>query len=231
MEKQLKKENLPWEELNRFGLTEEKLEKTGSLEKLLNLEKTNVIPIHFSIGDASFKGDARVYFNIKDDKVKVNFMFVKRQPQLNHPIYGNSYLTELQKQNLLDTGNAGELVDVKIGDELKKMYVSIDKETNHIVCTPESKIRIPNKIAGLELSSEQKKDLTAGKPVYLEGMTKKDGQSFNSWAQVNAFQKNVSFIKAPKGMETPNVAEHSTEQNLQQQQQKKKGKNKKSQTL
>lgn len=228
MEKQLKKENLPWEELNKFGLTEEKLEKTGSLEKLLNLEKTNVIPIQFSMGDASFKGDARVYFNIKDDKVKVNFMFVKRQPQLNHPIYGNSYLTETQKRNLLDTGNAGELVDVKIGDEIKKMYVSIDKETNHLVCTPESKIRIPNKIAGVELTAEQKKDLAAGKPVYLEGMSKKDGQSFNSWAQVNAFQKNVSFIKSPQGAETPQKTEQAPEQS---QQQSKKKKTKKGQSL
>lgn len=58
---------------------------------------------------------------------------------------------------------------------------------------------IPQEIKGVTLSDQQYKDLVEGKPVKVEGMTSKNGKSFDATLQVNAEKKGIEFIFDNKG--------------------------------
>ena len=71
--------------------------------------------------------------------------------------------------------------------------MSIDRLTNDIIVLSAEKVRIPDEIKGVRLSEEQKKDLSEGRSIYVEGMTAKTGKSFNTYLQFNADKRAIEF--------------------------------------
>lgn len=55
------------------------------------------------------------------------------------------------------------------------------------------KLKIPETIKGVTLNDVQKKELSEGKAVLVEGMTSKSGKEFSSLVQVNADKKGLEF--------------------------------------
>ena len=186
---------IDWKQLDNLGLTRERLEQSGELEKMLSWQKSNLVTIAVPIGDTTIYTEARLAFRTDDSgNVGLAIHPLRKEPQLDFPYMGYKFSPE-EKEQLLTTGNLGKTIEVtpKNGNPFSA-YVSIDPQTNEIVALRADRVNIPKEIKGVTLSDQQYKDLVEGKAVKVEGMTAKSGKSFNATLQVNAERKGIEFI-------------------------------------
>ena len=186
---------IDWKQLDNLGLTRERLEQSGELEKMLNWQKSNLLTIAVPIGDTTIYTEARLAFRTDDNgNVGLAIHPLRKEPQLDFPYMGYKFSPE-EKEQLLTTGNLGKTIEVtpKKGNPFSA-YVSIDPQTNEIVALRADRVNIPKEIKGITLSDAQYKDLVEGKAVKVEGMTAKSGKTFNATLQVNAERKGIEFI-------------------------------------
>ena len=188
-------EKVDWKMLNNLGLSRERLEQGGELEKILNWQKTNLVTIAVPIGDTTIYTEARLAFRTDDSgNVGLAIHPLRKEPQLDFPYMGYKFSPE-EKEQLLATGNLGKTIEItpKNGEPFAA-YVSIDPQTNELIALRADRVAIPKEIKGVTLSDAQYKDLVEGKAVKVEGMTAKSGKSFNAILQVNAEKKGIEFI-------------------------------------
>ena len=186
---------IDWKQLDDLGLTRERLEQSGELEKMLSWKKSNLVTIAVPIGDTTIYTEARLAFRTDDNgNVGLAIHPLRKEPQLDFPYMGYKFSPE-EKEQLLTTGNLGKTIEVtpKNGEPFSA-YVSIDPQTNEIIALRADRVNIPKEIKGVTLSDAQYKDLVEGKAVKVEGMTAKSGKSFNATLQVNAEKKGIEFI-------------------------------------
>lgn len=184
-----------WEQLESIGVTREQLVKTNSLDKMLNWQKSPVLfPIQGDINGVHIQTDARLSFRENaEGELNLRVHSVRQQPELDQPLYG-THLTEEDKKNLLEKGNAGRLIEFNVGnDKTINAYVSVDKLTNELVVLNTDKIKIPDELKGVKLSGLQKQELREGKGVYIENMLSKNLKPFNATVQVNADKRGLEF--------------------------------------
>ena len=188
-------EKVDWKMLDSLGLSRERLEQGGELEKLLNWQKTNLVTIAVPIGDTTIYTEARLAFRTDDSgNIGLAIHPLRKEPQLDFPYMGYKFSPE-EKEALLTTGNLGKTVEVTPKNaEPFSAYVSIDPQTNEIIALRADRVNIPKEIKGVTLSDVQYKDLVEGKAVKVEGMTAKSGKTFNATLQVNAERKGIEFI-------------------------------------
>ncbi len=186
---------IDWTQLERLGVTRETLEKNGSLEAMLNWKKSpELIPITPKFDDITLRTEARLSFReAADGRITVVIHAIRKEPELDRPFF-NIRLSNEDKQNLQNTGNAGRLIKIEpIKGQPISAYVSIDKLTNELVACRADKIRIPAEIKGIKLSENQKQKLSEGHAIYLEDMISKNGKNFNATLQVNADKRGIEF--------------------------------------
>ena len=186
---------IDWKQLDNLGLTRERLEQSGELDKMLNWQKSNLLTIAVPIGDTTIYTEARLAFRTDDNgNVGLAIHPLRKEPQLDFPYMGYKFSPE-EKEALLATGNLGKTIEVtpKTGEPFSA-YVSIDPQTNEIIALRADRVNIPKEIKGVTLSDAQYKDLVEGKAVKVEGMTAKSGKTFNATLQVNAERKGIEFI-------------------------------------
>jgi len=185
---------IDWSQFEQLGIKKEMIDDK-SLNNMLNWQKTPMLlPIKVEIGDTVIRTDARLSLR-ENAEGKLNLVVhaVRKEPQLEGFVYGTR-LTEDDKQNLRQTGHAGRLVEIEPAKDQKMMaFVSIDKMTNELVAVRADRIKIPNEIKDVTLNEQQKKDLSEGKAVYLEGMKAKNGNDFNATVQINADRRSLEF--------------------------------------
>ena len=184
-----------WKQLDNLGLTRERLEQSGELEKMLNWQKSNLLTIAVPIGDTTIYTEARLAFRTDESgNIGLAIHPLRKEPQLDFPYMGYKFSPE-EKEQLLATGNLGKTIEVTPKKaEPFSAYVSIDPQTNEIIALRADRVNIPKEIKGVTLSDTQYKDLVEGKAVKVEGMTAKSGKSFNATLQVNAEKKGIEFI-------------------------------------
>ena len=188
-------EKVDWKQLDNLGLTRERLEQSGELEKMLNWQKSNLLTIAVPIGDTTIYTEARLAFRTDDNgNVGLAIHPLRKEPQLDFPYMGYKFSPE-EKEQLLTTGNLGKTIEVtsKNGEPFAA-YVSIDPQTNEIIALRADRVNIPKEIKGVTLSDAQYKELVEGKAVKVEGMTAKSGKTFDATLQVNAERKGIEFI-------------------------------------
>jgi len=188
-------EKVDWKMLNDLGLSRERLEQNGELEKMLNWQKSNLITIAVPIGGTTIYTEARLAFRTDDNgNIGLAIHPLRKEPHLDFPYMGYKFSPE-EKEQLLATGNLGKTIEVtpKTGEPFSA-YVSIDPQTNEIIALRADRVNIPKEIKGVTLSDVQYKELVEGKAVKVEGMTAKSGKSFNATLQVNAEKKGIEFI-------------------------------------
>lgn len=188
-------ERVDWKMLETLGLSKEKLEQSGELDKILNWQKTNLLPIAIPVGDITIHTEARLAFRTDEEgKISLAVHSLRKEPQLDFPYMGHKFSNE-EKETLLATGNLGKTIEVmpKTGEPFSA-YISIDPQTNELIALRADRISIPQEIKGVTLSDGQYKDLVEGKAVKVEGMTSKNGKSFDATLQVNAEKKGIEFI-------------------------------------
>ena len=188
-------EKVDWKMLDRLGLSRERLEQSGELEKLLNWQKSNLVTIAVPVGDTTIYTEARLAFRTDENgNIGLAVHSMRKEPQLDYPYMGYKFSPE-EKEQLLTTGNLGKTIEVtpKNGEPFSA-YVSIDPQTNEIIALRADRVNIPKEIKGVTLSDTQYKDLVEGKAVKVEGMTAKSGKPFDATLQVNAEKKGIEFI-------------------------------------
>lgn len=188
-------EKVDWKMLDSLGLSRERLEQSGELEKLLNWQKSNLVTIAVPVGDTTIYTEARLAFRTDENgNIGLAVHSMRKEPQLDYPYMGYKFSPE-EKEQLLTTGNLGKTIEVtpKNGDPFPA-YVSIDPQTNEIIALRADRVNIPKEIKGVTLSDAQYKNLVEGKAVKVEGMTSKRGKSFDATLQVNAEKKGIEFI-------------------------------------
>ncbi|NCB43501.1 MAG: DUF3945 domain-containing protein [Clostridia bacterium] len=193
--KPIDESRIDWSQLERLGVTRETLEKNGSLEAMLNWKKSpELIPITPKFDDITLRTEARLSFReAADGRITVVIHAIRKEPELDRPFF-NIRLSNEDKQNLQNTGNAGRLIKIEpIKGQPISAYVSIDKLTNELVACRADKIRIPAEIKGIKLDENQKQKLSEGQAIYLENMISKNGKNFNATLQVNADKRGIEF--------------------------------------
>ena len=186
---------IDWKQLDNLGLTRERLEQSGELEKMLNWQKSNLVTIAIPIGDTTIYTDARLAFRTDGEgNIGLAIHPLRKEPQLDFPYMGHKFSLE-EKEQLLATGNLGKTIEItpKNGEPFAA-YVSIDPQTNELIALRADRVNIPKEIKGVTLTDAQYKDLVEGKAVKVEGMTAKSGKPFNATLQVNAEKKGIEFI-------------------------------------
>ncbi|MDR3652351.1 MAG: DUF3945 domain-containing protein [Paludibacter sp.] len=194
--KPIDENRIDWKQLERLGVNRETLEKTGSLEPMLNWGKSPVLlSISPKFEDVILHTDARLSFReTTDGKLTVAIHAVRKEPELDKAYYG-VHFTEEDKKNLLTTGNAGRLFTFELaGQNPAQAYISIDKMTNEVVAVRADRIHIPNEIKGITLNEKQMQDLKEGKGIHLEDMLSKSGKLFNATIQINADKRGIEFL-------------------------------------
>ncbi|MDR1221815.1 MAG: DUF3945 domain-containing protein [Tannerella sp.] len=184
-----------WEQLKNFGLSKEYLQEKGLLEQMLKGYKTNqTVPITMNFGAAVLRTDARLSFQQSiAGPVVLGIHGIRQKPELDKPYFGHIF-SEEDKKNLLETGNMGRVVELKIrSGEYAPSLVSLDKLTNEVVAMKVENAFIPNEIKEVKLTEQEKNDLREGKAIYLEGMKAANGNEFNAHVQFNAERRGIEF--------------------------------------
>mgnify|MGYP000916629310 CR=1 FL=1 len=188
-------EEVDWKEMERIGLSKEKLEQSGNLEKMLNWQKSDLLPIAIPFGNDVIYTEARVALrHDADGKLGLAIHTLRKEPQLDFPYMGYRFSDD-DKATLRHNGNLGKMVELtpKNGEPFKA-YVSIDPQTNELIALKADRVTIPKEIKGVLLTDEQYRDLSEGKPVKVEGMLSRNGKPFDATLQVNAERKGIEFI-------------------------------------
>ena len=202
-------EKVDWKLLESLGVPRERLEQSGELERMLNWQKSNLVTIAVPLGGTTIYTEARLAFRTDDDgNIGLAVHAMRKEPQLDFPYMGHKFSPE-EKEQLLSTGNLGKTIEVtpKSGEPFSA-YVSIDPQTNEVIALRADRVSIPKEIKGVTLSDQQYKDLVEGKAVKVEGMTSKNGKSFDATLQVNAEKKGIEFIFGDKKSLQERKAQH-----------------------
>ena len=215
-------EQIDWKTMEKFGLTQEKLEKMNALDPLLRGYKTNtLIPITINLGAAVSKMDVRLSLQEGDTgDIGIKLHGIRREPNLNLKFLGHEF-SEEDKKNLMENGNMGRVVDLvnPKTDEIIPSVISRDRLTNELVAYRAEYMKIPDEIKGIKLDEHQKQILLEGKPLYLEGMTSTKGTTFDATVQFNADKRYVEFIfdNNQKQQHSHSQNEHSSQNQNQNQ--------------
>lgn len=188
-------EQVDWKEMERLGLSQEKLQQSGNLEKMLNWQKSDLLTIAVPFGETTIYTEARIALRHSEDgTLGLSVHPMRREPQLDYPYLGYRFSDE-DKATLRHTGNLGKMVELtpKNGQAFNA-YISIDPQTNELVALKADRVAIPQEIKGVLLTPEQYKDLSEGKAVKVEGMLSRNGKPFDATLQVNADKKGIEFI-------------------------------------
>ena len=188
-------DKVKWEQFEQMGVSRESLEKGKHLDDLLQYRKTPLVPISIKIGEVSLYTDARLSLKASGDGTFIPVVHaIRKEPQLEREFFGHTF-TDEDKKALKETGNLGRTVELTFPgkDEPTRSFVSIDRLTNDIIALSADRVRIPDEIKGVKLSDEQKKELSEGRSIYVEGMTSKTGKHFNANLQFNADKRSIEF--------------------------------------
>jgi hypothetical protein len=103
--------------------------------------------------------------------------------------------SEEDKKNLLTNDNLGRVVEAEFRQSEKTSILLLpDKLTNEFVAFHADKVTAPEKIKGVELNEQQKKELSEGKAVYFDNITGKNGKEFSASIQFNVDKRSFEFL-------------------------------------
>ena len=100
-------EQVDWNMLETLGLSKEKLEQNGELDKMLNWHKTNLLPIAIPVGETTIHTEARLAFRTdEEEKISLAVHSLRKEPQPDFPLYGTQVF-EWGKGNPFGNGKFG----------------------------------------------------------------------------------------------------------------------------
>ena len=185
-----------WEALEKIGVSKASLEQQRLLDSMLKGYKTNkLVPLTLTLTSAKVKLDARLSFiAMPDGQIGLGIHGIRKEPELERPYFGHIF-TEEDKKHLRETGNMGRVAELNLnGGTYTPCLISIDKNTNELVAVRQENVYIPNEVKGIKLTADEINALKEGKPVYVDGMTSKNGKPFDATLQYSAERRGLEFI-------------------------------------
>jgi hypothetical protein len=192
--------DVPQKVLASLGLSTADLEQNGQLQKLLNGQKTDLLPMQVAgkDGEEAVKFEGKMVLHREADGTATLKLELPQEKLVIPNEIGGQPFTPEQRQKLETEGNAGLIRGLKDekGQEYNG-YVAVDKTMNKVVILPENKVTLHNTIAGVKLTPEQSHDLKEGKAVDLANMASGDGgRKFDGTVQVNAAKACIEIRPA-----------------------------------
>ena len=162
-------EQVDWQQLARMGITSASLGEIGTA-RLLNGHESAVLNIKTKFEGINFETPACIRLvESPDGKPVLNIECCKQRPELDY--YCGNEIPDRLKENLLKTHNAGSTIDLTIaGGKEETCLLSLNPKTNRLHHIPVSEIKIPKEINGVDLTENQRLDLSFGRSVLIEGM-------------------------------------------------------------
>lgn len=185
-----------WDALEKIGVSKASLEQQGLLDSMLKGYKTNkLVPLTLTLGTATVRLDARLsLINQPDGQIGLGIHGIRKEPELERPYFGHIF-TEEDKKNLRETGNMGRVAELNLqGGTYTPCLISIDKNTNELVAVRQEHIYIPLEVKGVKLTPDEINALKEGQPVFVDGMTSKNGKPFEATLQYSAERRGLEFI-------------------------------------
>lgn len=189
---------IDWKSMEKVGVSKDLLVRMNLLDGMLRGYKTNkLVPLNINIeGVVRGKADARLSFTTDaNGQVVLAVHGIRQKPELNYPYYGHIF-KEDEKKTLLETGNLGHAVDLLLpgSNSYEPCLVSIDRDTNELVCVRQSQVYIHEEVKGVKFNEDEITKLKNGEPLYVEGMISEKGKEFNATLQYNAERRGLEFI-------------------------------------
>lgn len=192
----IKKDEIPFDKLEKVGVKKDFVDRMedNELRGFLNgFRSQKLYTINAKINNEQFRIPAKLRLQKLDNgSVDVKIHPIQR---LHIPDEYMGYkFTKDEKTALLSDKNLGKTIELTSKDGKKdSYYLAIDNKTNELIPLRTKNIKVPEKIKGASLSAEQKQKLAAGKKVYLDKMTGRNGKKFGAALQVDAANRTINF--------------------------------------
>lgn len=223
MSNRITPDDLPCDELKKWGITREKMEKTGNLDRLLYGNYSKPVPFFCNDGGQKIEGEAAIRCFKSGDTWKNDMQTRCDKPTMKDwiGVYGVA-LNEEQKKQLLDTGHGGSPLVFKDKDgKENSVFVSLNPETNRVVTFSTQYATLPKeggvegKIAGVVLNDEQKAAYLKGEPVHLKDLTNSKGEKSESCVRFSAYERRAVYT-SPEWLRIQKKAAEAQSQNQSQ---------------
>lgn len=187
-------EQVDWQQLERMGVTPDTLGDLG-VKRLLNGNESAVLTLKTVFEGIEFETPACIRLAERPDGTPENRIeCCKRYPELDTPYFNVEFTPEV-KQNLVEKGNAGCVVELELaGGVHEPCLVSLNPKTNQLHHVPVSEITIPKEVNGAGLSDEQVKRMAGGESVLVENMwSEKKQRHYDARLQYNVCKGGFDY--------------------------------------
>ena len=189
--------DLPVALLAEVGVPVAELERTGQLQKLLNGQKTDLIPGLQLPGPDGQPTSFAAKLLLDRDAQGVATLRVdlpKRELEIPQQVLGKEITPAMQEQ-LKTTGVVPLLDGFRDGKgQPFSAYLAVDTEMKRVVAVRPEGITLPQEVYGVKLSPEQQKSLLEGKPARIEGMTQPGAkQLVDALVQLDPLARKLVF--------------------------------------
>lgn len=174
-------------------------------DAMLSGERSPLTQIKINTPDFSgnINGKLRVvYENAQDARGKIAIIGIQKEVNVPKNIQDFNF-AENHVKALKNTGHLGEIAKING----KETYISVDKETNTLVTTLATKINIPTKLLGKELSQIDQNTLKEGGVIRITDLMSKKGEAFSAEIRVDASKRGLEF----KAIKPPNQDIHQNQ--------------------
>jgi len=202
----IKKDEIPFDKLEKVGVKKDFIDHMdeNELRDFLNgYRSQKLYTINATVNDEQLRIPAKLRLQ-KQDNGEVDVKIHPIQRLYVPDEYMGHKFTKEEKAALLNDKNLGKAIELTGKDGKKdSYYLAIDNKTNELIPLRTKNIKVPDKIKGASLSAEQKQKLAAGKKVYLDKMTGRNGKKFGALLQVDAANRTINFsgFKQEKDMD------------------------------
>jgi hypothetical protein len=158
-------------------------------------------------GMLSEKGkEFNAHIQINADRRGIEFIF-ENDKLFNRQMIGGVQLTDKQMEDL-NAGKAIFVEDMKRKDgEVFSSFVKLDEGsgkpayTRYNPDTPEGarEIYVPKEMGGVTLTAEDREQLRAGKPVFIENMVNRKGEEYSAFVKLDLETGRPQYSKTPDG--------------------------------
>ncbi|GAB3307734.1 topoisomerase C-terminal repeat-containing protein [Hymenobacter tenuis] len=207
--------DLPLEQLAKMGVTVERLQQSGQLQKLLAGEKTDLIQglvIRTGQGEqVPFASKLFLHREALGGTPKLRFDLPKHQLEIPEQVMGKE-LTPAMRQELQTRGRLPLMEGFTDGQgQPFTAYLAVDKDLNRVVAVRREAIALPQELLGVLLSPEQLRQLAEGRPATVQGMRNSKNQLFDATVQLDPVKRQLTFAdarpsQAPRIEQQPEVA-------------------------
>ena len=166
--------DLPIELLTKVGVPVAELERAGQLQKLLDGQKTDLIPNLMLAGPDGqpTKFAAKLVLDRDTQGVATLRVDLPKHELVIPPQVMGKEITPAMQQQLKTTGVVPLAEGFSDGQgKALAGYLAIDQEMKRVVYVRPEGLSVPKEVYGAKLSAEQQKSLLEGKPTRVEGMT------------------------------------------------------------